>query len=44
MNDLLFQEALSCMWAISAHEENKQLVVLYGAPQRKAPFYDGFHH
>jgi len=29
---LICLEALSCVWAISAHEENKPLVVLYGPP------------
>lgn len=28
-------EALSCVWAISAHEENKPLVVLHGRPSCK---------
>lgn len=30
VDDLICLEALSCVWAISAHEENKPLVVLYG--------------
>jgi hypothetical protein len=39
VDDLICLEALSCVWAISAHEENKPLVVLYGTTSNTTFFF-----